>query len=224
MAAGIAAGALVGGIGSRVVMRVLAITSAPEASGILTENGNRVGEITLGGTIGLTTAGVAIGMLGALVWLVVRRWIPWRGWRRGLLFGSVLLCLGGAFLIDPKNTDFAHLRPASLAVAMFAALFPLFGLLFVALAERWVRAYPHLRLRPGPIVAYGIPLFFLALAFPVLIGLAVFGGLGWAVEKQPDRLSRAWKGRKVQVLGYAVLVLACAAGFFRLVSAATEIV
>jgi len=224
MAAGIASGALVGGIGSRVVMRVLAITSAPQATGILTQNGNRVGEITTGGTIALIVAGVGIGMLGAFLWLVAKRWIPGRGWRRGLLFGFVLLCLGGALLIDPKNADFAHLRPALLAVVMFAALFPLFGLLFVPLAERWVGAYPGLRLRPGPIVAYGIPLFFLVLAFPALIGLALFGVFGWIIEQRPDRLSRIWKGRKVQVFGYAVLILASGFGSIRLISAATEIV
>jgi hypothetical protein len=223
IAAGIVAGAFVGGIGSRVVMRVLAITSAPRATGILTENGNRVGEITTGGTIALITAGVAVGMLGALLWLVTRRWIPQRGWRKGLLFGVVLLCLGGASLIDPKNTDFAHLRPASLAVTMFAALFPLFGLVLVPLVERWTGAYPRLGLRSGPIVAYGIPLFFLVLAFPALIVLVLCGVLAWNIQQRSDRLSRAWRGRKVQVLGYAVLILACAFGSSRLISNVAEI-
>jgi hypothetical protein len=223
MAAGIVSGAIVGGIGSRVVMRVLAITSAPQATGILTENGNRVGEITTAGTIALITAGVAIGMLGALTWLVTRRWIPGRRWGKGLLFGFVLLCLGGGFLIDPKNADFAHLRPASLAVMMFALLFPLFGLLFVPLAERWAGGYPILQFRPGPVLAYGIPMFFLVLAFPALIGLAVFGVLGWNIQRS-ERLPRIWMSKKVQILGDAVLLIACGFGSFRLISGVLDIV
>ena len=42
------AGVLVGGLGSRVVMRISAL-AAPEVRGMVTENGNVVGEITLGG-------------------------------------------------------------------------------------------------------------------------------------------------------------------------------
>ncbi len=50
--AGIVAGLLVPGLGGRLLMRITAATSPPEAQGRLTEAGEVVGEITLGGTVG----------------------------------------------------------------------------------------------------------------------------------------------------------------------------
>ncbi len=50
--AGSIAGVLFLGLGSRAVMRISALLN-PEAKGILTENENPIGEITLGGTLGL---------------------------------------------------------------------------------------------------------------------------------------------------------------------------
>ncbi len=53
------AGALVGGLGSRLVMRLAAL-AAPEVRGAVTENGTVVGEITLDGNVALMVfAGVA---------------------------------------------------------------------------------------------------------------------------------------------------------------------
>ena len=49
---GIPAGVLVGGIGSRLIMRILAMVNEEQA-GVMTENGNIAGEITVLGTLGL---------------------------------------------------------------------------------------------------------------------------------------------------------------------------
>ena len=50
---GIVAGLLVGGFGSRLMMRIMAATSAPAAQGMLTEAEEVVGEVTKGGTTDL---------------------------------------------------------------------------------------------------------------------------------------------------------------------------
>ena len=67
MAAGLLVGIVVAGLGSRIVMRVLAIAD-PDAAGSFTENGNQVGEITFGGTIGLVVfIGIPFGILAGLI-------------------------------------------------------------------------------------------------------------------------------------------------------------
>jgi hypothetical protein len=122
------AGALVGGLGSRVVMRISALV-APEVRGMVTENGNVVGEITLAGTIALMVfAGVASTVFGTGAFVVARPWLPRGTVTRGLVFGAFLLALTGAAVVDRANADFVILGDRLLNVAMFSALFLAFGL------------------------------------------------------------------------------------------------
>ena len=122
------AGALVGGLGSRVVMRLAAL-AAPEVRGVLTENGNVVGEITLQGTVALMIfAGLSSAVFGAGAFVVLRPWLPRRTVPRGLVFGAFLLALTGAAVVDKANADFVILGDRLLNVAMFSALFVAFGL------------------------------------------------------------------------------------------------
>jgi hypothetical protein len=122
------AGALVGGIGSRLVMRLAAL-AAPEVRGALTENGNVIGEITLGGTIGLMLfAGVGSAIFGAGAFTVAQPWLPRSTALRGLVFGGFLLALMGSNVVDPANADFVILGDRVLNVAMLSSLFIAFGL------------------------------------------------------------------------------------------------
>jgi hypothetical protein len=122
------AGVLVGGIGSRVVMRIAAI-AAPEARGLLTENGNVVGEFTLVGTIGLLVfAGIASAVAGAGTFVLTDPWLPRRTVARGLVLGGILLASFGSAIVDPANADFVLLGERALNVAMFSGLFLAFGL------------------------------------------------------------------------------------------------
>jgi len=122
------AGALVGGIGSRLMMRLAAL-AAPEVYGVLTENGNVIGEITLQGTIGLMLfAGVGSAILGAGAFTVARPWLPRSTPLRGLVFGGFVLALMGSNVVDPANADFVILGHRALNVAMLSSLFIAFGL------------------------------------------------------------------------------------------------
>ena len=122
------AGALVGGVGSRVVMRLSAL-AAPEARGALTENGNVVGEVTLTGTLALMLfAGVGSAILGAGAYTLLRPWLPSGTVVRGLVFGGFLLALLGSAVVDPANADFVVLGDRALNVGLFSALFLAFGL------------------------------------------------------------------------------------------------
>src|SRR3954447_22001368 len=68
--AGAIAGSAVGGLGGRLVMRAVAMLH-PDSVGAFTENGNRIGDITLGGTVFLLVFGLIFGVLGGVLWVVV---------------------------------------------------------------------------------------------------------------------------------------------------------
>ena len=122
------AGALVGGFGSRLVMRLAAL-AAPEARGMMTEAGNVVGEITLAGSVGLMLfAGLGSAVFGAGAYVVARPWLPNGTVSSGLMLGAFLLLLTGTIVIDPANADFVLLGDRLLNVATFSALFLCFGL------------------------------------------------------------------------------------------------
>jgi hypothetical protein len=133
-------GALVGGLGSRLVMRLAAL-AAPEVRGAVTENGAIVGEITLAGTVALMVfAGVASTALGAGAFIVVKPWLPERTVLRGMVLGGFLLATMGSSVIDAGNADFAVLGDHLLNVVTFSALFLAFGVVassaFTALEAR----------------------------------------------------------------------------------------
>jgi hypothetical protein len=50
-------GFLVGGVGGRIVMRISALVAGDSARGAITDNGDRVGEFTIEGTIELLANG-----------------------------------------------------------------------------------------------------------------------------------------------------------------------
>lgn len=137
---GIVVGIVVGGLGSRLVMRLSAIAAGSTVQGVTTANGNRVGEITLSGTIALIVfGGLFTGILGGLLYASLRPWLVRFGRWRGLVFGVGLLGLAGSLILDQANSDFVILRPALLNVAMFAALFVIFGITVVPVFDRVLR-------------------------------------------------------------------------------------
>lgn len=135
--AGILTGIVVGGLLGRAAMRVSGFLAGPEMVGVRTEAGNRVGDITFEGTLGLILfVGVASGLVGgglyALLEPVLRRLRPWHG----VAYGVGLLLVAGTATLDPINFDFKRFGPAALNVAMFAALFVVFGVLIAWLFEK----------------------------------------------------------------------------------------
>lgn len=167
---------VVGGIGSRLVMRLGAL-AAPEVRGALTENGNVVGDITFLGTIGLAIfAGVSSAIFGAGAYTVAGPWLPRSTIARGLVFGGFLLALMGNTIVDPANADFVILGDRALNVAMFSSLFIAFGLVAsgaVAFLDR--------RVPPASALSPRMRVLTLLCALPVVPGLAVVT-LGFAPE------------------------------------------
>lgn len=169
--AGGIAGVLVGGLGGRLAMRISAIAAGPSAQGMLTENGNMVGDITLEGTIGLVIFGALFGVIiGGLLYMAVRRWLPDRG--KGISFGLFFLVLFGSVIVNSDNSDFLRLEPRLLNILLFASLFPIFGLVVAPLAERFHTALPP---APSRVTTQGNAVMYFLLAplslFPILLAI-----------------------------------------------------
>jgi hypothetical protein len=170
--AGLLTGILVAGVGGRIVMRAAALL-VPDAAGRLTENGNRIGEITLSGTLGLVVAGgLFFGLAGAVLWVVVSPWIPGGRWTRLLLAMPVAVCLSGVLLIKARNPDFAILRHDVTTVVLLVALVALAGLA-IAGFDSWLDARLPVASASGWADASYLALSVAgaALIFPVVLGL-----------------------------------------------------
>ena len=147
-------GIVVGGLGGRVVMRVAAILH-PDAVGALTENGNRIGDITMGGTLFLVLFGLISCAIAGVLWVIVSPWIPGQTGVRALLTAGIAIATGTPLLIIGRNPDFVILDHDPGVVALLVALVGLIGL-SIALLDSWLdRRLPHaVTGRKGPAVFY----------------------------------------------------------------------
>lgn len=141
--AGLIAGVLVAGVGGRLVMRLAALL-VPESAGRFTENGNRIGDITAGGTIALILfIGLFVGVAAGTLWVTVRPWLPDAAVPRALVSIPIALALGTKALVEGGNPDFRVLGGSTAVVASLVTLVGLFGPV-VVVAEGWLEArLPH---------------------------------------------------------------------------------
>lgn len=139
------AGLLVGGIGSRVVMRLIALATGPRCAGLITENENLCGIISLSGSLELLVfGGVFPAIAGGLVSAALQPWLAGLHRWRGATTGAVLLVVFGSLLLDPENPDFTRFASPALNVALFAVLFVAFGIATVPLQEGLEPFFPAL--------------------------------------------------------------------------------
>ena len=139
LAAGAIAGALVGGVGGRLAMLLLRLTSPEFVNGMTTDNGFEIGVVTTD-TLNLVAGMTLFGGINGVLYAVLRRGIPSR-LRLPLwtLFGAVL---GGATIVNDDGVDFTVLEPLLLAIVLFVLLPGLASAVVVVLVERWQRSQP----------------------------------------------------------------------------------
>ncbi len=152
--AGLLTGVAMGGGGGRLAMRVASLLD-PSARGRTTEAGFSVGEFTLDGTIELVLfGGIFTGIGLAVIWVVVRPWLPSRGAARYLMGAAIGVAMGGRFAIDGRNIDFFILDPAWGQASIFIVLAAVTGMAVVAV-DGWLE-----RRLPPPrndlMIGYGI--------------------------------------------------------------------
>lgn len=141
---GALSGFVAAGVGSRVVMKLIALAD-PSTEGTFTDAEATVGDFTVAGTLSLLVLGTIAGIMGGLVYLGVRRWLPVPPAWKGVAFGVLTLTTVGNVLIDAGNVDFQIFAPVLLVVALFSALFLVNGLLLAELMARYhpEPAYAH---------------------------------------------------------------------------------
>lgn len=243
--ASIAGGVLVGGLGGRLVMRAATLLD-PDATGRITENGNRIGDITVGGTLALIFfGGMFSGLIAAVTWTAVSPWLPNTGVRRGLWTALVAMAVAGFLLVEADNPDFRILDADAIVITMLLGLIAVFGFTLSLLDERLERRLPRVTpTRLGLAVAYLGPVLFGAVfvlpaavgtyfspdfcfcarpAVPVGAALAMAGAatvVWWVLRARRVSEPPAW----LTVIGRVALVAAVALGSLRLAEEIIEIV
>jgi hypothetical protein len=190
--AGLMSGIVLAGIGGRIVMRFAALV-VPEATGRFTENGNRIGAITLDGTLALILfVGLFFGVVAGSLWVVVRPWLPRSTLGRALASIPIALALGTRGLVDAGNGDFALLGRDPVVIGSLVLLVALFGPV-LALVDGWLeRRLPHAGPGDTPLVI-------------TYLTVAILGAVLTAFAVVP-----AYLGSELRVAGVALVVVGLA--------------
>jgi hypothetical protein len=198
--AGAVLGLLLGGVGGRLAMMLLAALN-PAATGVTTDDGFTIGQFTISGTAQLLGAAWQLGLLGTFAYALIRGLIIGPRWFRVL---SVSLGAGvvvGAMIVHTDGVDFTVLQPVPLTVGLFVLIPVLYTALLALMAERWIAAdgwFARSRLR--------MVLATLLLWLPLLPLLPVLAGL-WLVLEWLRRhtVPPRWSGPVLSWLARAVL-------------------
>ncbi len=212
-AAGALVGLLVGGVGGRLAMMLLA-TLNPVSHGRLSDDGFIMGQLTFAGTVELMLTGVLLGIAGAGFYVALRGLMIGPRWFQVLSISVGPAVVVGAMLVHTEGIDFVLLQPAWLAIALFVAIPGLYAALLTVLAERW--------LAPGsrPLAANWIVVVVLLLLWVPLAPLLGVLALGWLLVhlvSQSPQASAAMRHPATAWTARAALAAIFALGFADLV-------
>ncbi|MFN0092123.1 MAG: hypothetical protein ACKVWR_17930 [Acidimicrobiales bacterium] len=174
--AGIPTGVLVAGLGSRLAMLVLGLTSPDSVVGVTSDDGFEIGRFTLGGTYNLLMLGAVVGVIGAAAYRAVQPWLLGPNWFRRLTVAAGSGAVVGSMLIHADGIDFRVLKPTWLAVGLFVALPALFGAVLGVVVDR----VSAIAVPPGW-RRWGLPTVLVA-AFPlaiVVVGIVAAALVVW---------------------------------------------
>jgi hypothetical protein len=213
---GIPVGVLVAGMGSRLAMFLLRVTSPARVVGVISDDGFTIGQVTLGGTYNLLLLGAAVGVIGAGAYQMVAPWLIGPTWFRRLTTGLASAAVVGSMLVHADGIDFTLLKPTWLAIGLFVALPGLFGTLIgsavvaVSKPESWTSQGRRRWLVPLIVVV----------CFPptVLLLFFAFAVVGFWVFTDAAALTRNLRRIPLYSLGVRFLwLLIAAAGLVALV-------
>lgn len=185
-AVGLVLGLVVGGVGSRLAMRVLFLTSGPGVRGLVSDDGFRIGQFSPAATLNLLVLCTIVGVIGAFVYLAVRPFLLGPQWLRATTCGLAGGAVVGSLIVHDDGVDFTLLRPTWLAVALFVAVPALFGLLaapaveWAARPDGWFLRTPT-RWALLPLVVFLFPPLLLLVGVPAAL---VVGG-GALLDRSP---------------------------------------
>lgn len=148
---GAVTGAVVVGVLARLGMRLLAQLN-PAATGITSDDGFEIGEVTLQGSLQLVAAGAQFGLLGALFYFVLRGLMTGPGWFRLASVSLGPAVVVGALVVGNEGVDFRVLHPVLLAAAIFIAVPAVYVVVLSRASERLLAGSPL----PAGVVALGL--------------------------------------------------------------------
>ena len=210
IAAGAVAGLAVGGVGGRLAMLLLRVTSDPSLHGLDTDDGFTIGVVS-GETMFLLLATTMVGAIGGAVYFFARPVLP--GASAAWSWGALGALVGGADLLRPGGIDFTLIEPQALAVALFVAIPALGAAATSVLAERWLARGPRgfaWFLAFGPFLLFGLSGPSGLAALVVVVALAIAMPPTWV----------AWRGAVPAAVVVAGRVVLAAVGAY----AAVELV
>ena len=171
--AGILCGVVLIGLGSRLAMLLLRVTSPDSVIGLTSDDDFVIGRFTLAGTYNLLVLGAVFGVIGAGSYRLVARWLIGPLWFRRVTVGLASAAVVGSMLVHAKGIDFVVLKPTWLAIGLFVALPGLFGTFIGSVVDSVERSdsWTAIGRRRWLLPLVGIACFPLTIAPVILVGL-----------------------------------------------------
>jgi hypothetical protein len=127
-------GLLVGGVGGRLAMLLLARLN-PGVTGATSDDGFRIGQFTTADTINLLLLGAGFGVVGAGVYAVVRGLRVGPHWFQVLSIAAGPAVVVGAAIVHTDGVDFRLLGPPWLTIGLFVVIPGVYAALLTLFAE-----------------------------------------------------------------------------------------
>jgi hypothetical protein len=200
-AAGGLLGLLVGGVGGRLAMMLLAQLN-PDFTGRESDDGFTMGQFT-GATFNLLIIATLLGVVGGAVYFVLRGLMVGPRWFQILSISVGPAVVVGSQIVTTDGIDFT-LEPALLAVAMFVLIPGLYAALLTVVAERWLADDgPFAR---APLWLTLVPLLLWAPIAPAL-GFLLLGLVAFEAVRRSDRGAAVLAQPVLAQMARAALVL-----------------
>ena len=214
---GLPLGVLLVGVGSRLAMLLLRVTSPHDVRGVTSDHGFVIGRFTLAGTYTLLLIGAVVGIIGAATYRLLSRWLIGPTWFRWSTTGAASSAVVGSMLLDAHGVDFTRLKPTWLAIGLFVALPALFGVAVAATVDHVRRSPPpttrRARLLPiALLVLFPFSFVVIAIVSAVIIVFLVF-----------DEVSLVRRVRSTRVYGLTLRSAWLAVAFAGLVAVVHDI-
>jgi hypothetical protein len=177
-AVGALLGLVVGGVGGRLAMMLLARLN-PEATGVTSDDGFTIGQFTLSDTLNLLLIGTLLGVVGAGFYALLRGLRIGPRWFQVLCIGAGPAVVVGAVLVHTDGVDFELLKPTWLAIVLFVAIPGIYATLLTLLAERMLRPGGWWERTPLPLALAPLVLWIGPQA-----ALLVIVAAGWAARER----------------------------------------
>lgn len=137
--AGALAGFVWGGVGGRLAMRIIFLSSDDRVRGLTSDDGFEIGRFSAD-TIFLLIFASFLGMAGGLGYGLIRMLLEGPRWLIAIAVGvAAAAAAGGGFIVQSDGIDFRLLGPLWLTVGLFLLIPGAWGVTVVLLTERLLR-------------------------------------------------------------------------------------